>query len=55
MSYEILESPVELTDVELDAVAAGAAKNKPFQKGLVNANIEIENNQVNVLSQKNTN
>jgi hypothetical protein len=32
MSYEMLESPIELTDADLDAVATGGTA----QKGLVN-------------------
>jgi len=43
MSYEMLESPVELTDDKLDAVAAGAR-----QEGLVNVAVEDSLNDVNI-------
>jgi hypothetical protein len=35
MSYEMLESPIELTDAELDVVAAGAAQQTSGPKGLI--------------------
>jgi len=43
MSYEMLESPIELTDDQLDAVAAGAK-----QEGLVNVAVERSLNNVNI-------
>ena len=43
MSYEMLASPIELTDAELDAVAAGAR-----QSGLVNVAVEDSLNDVNI-------
>jgi hypothetical protein len=48
MSYEMLTSPVELTDAQLDAVAAGAK-----QEGLVNVNVEdaVKDINVNVAAQ----
>jgi hypothetical protein len=39
MSYEMLTSPVELTDDQLDFVAAGARQ----QKGLVNVDVSDVN------------
>ena len=48
MSYEMLTSPVELTDDQLDFVAAGAK-----QEGLVNVNVEdaVKDINVNVAAQ----
>jgi hypothetical protein len=43
MSYEMLESPIELTDDQLDTVAAGAK-----QEGLVNVAVERSLNDVNI-------
>ena len=40
MSYEMLTSPVELTDAELDMIAGGLPP--VAQEGLVNANVQVE-------------
>ena len=47
MSYEMLETPIELTDAELDFVAAGA---RPEQNGLINVSVdenEVLNRSIN--------
>jgi hypothetical protein len=53
MSYEMLESPVELAGTELDAVAAGQQRgpNQSATDGLVNANVNVQDVQVGVAAQ----
>ena len=52
MSYEMLTSPVELTDDQLDFVAAGKGKpNQNAEDGLVNANVNVSDIQVGVAAQ----
>jgi hypothetical protein len=40
MSAYLMEAPIELTDDQLDIIAAGARQ--PKQEGLVNVNVEDE-------------
>jgi hypothetical protein len=50
MSYEMLTSPVELTDDQLDVVAGGQRRgpNQNAEEGLVNANVNVQDVQVGV-------
>lgn len=43
MSYEMIASPIELTDDQLDMVSAGAK-----QEGLVNVNVEDAVKNINI-------
>jgi hypothetical protein len=49
MSYDLIESPIELTDDQLDMVAAGHGS---FID--VDADVELENTQVGVLTNDQT-
>jgi hypothetical protein len=54
MTYELIESPIELTDDQLDMVAA-AGDGSLINAELEDITVEVEDNQVNVLSAFNKN